>query len=106
MKYRFRDNFKQKVVIIGNREKLTLQLVTTTKLLKGYHEKQMIYAVKLNPIDKQKDLGEPEWLLEYEYIFPKKLTELPPPREVDHTIELVLGAQLVAKDHTRCPYPK
>ena len=56
----------------------------------------MIYAVKLNPIDKPN-----AWLSEYEDIFPKDLTELPPPREVDHAIDLISGAQPVAR---RRPY--
>ena len=52
----------------------------------------MIYAVKLNPMDKPKPANEPEWLSKFEDIFPEDLTELPPPRDVDHAIELILGA--------------
>ena len=49
----------------------------------------MVYEVKLNPLDKPNPLNEPEWLLEYEDVFPKDHTQLPPPRDVDHAIELI-----------------
>ena len=81
----------------GNRANPELQLVTATKLLKCFLKKQMIYAVKLNPVDKAKTANEPEWLSEFEDIFSEELSELPPPRDVDHAIELIPGAQPVAK---------
>ena len=57
----------------------------------------MIYAVKLNPIGKEPRAQDPEWLSEYDDVFLEELTNLPPEREVDHAIELVPGAQPVAK---------
>ena len=36
-------------------------------------------------------------VLEFLDVFPEELTNLPPDRELVHKIELVLGAQLVAK---------
>jgi len=71
----------------------TLQLVKDSKLLKGLRKKQPIYVVKLNPVEQEKSSGEPEWLSEYDDVFPEELTEMPPEREVDHEIELVPGAQ-------------
>ena len=52
----------------------------------------MVYAVKLNPLDKTNPPNEQEWLSEYEDVFPKDLTLWPPPKDVDHAIELIPGA--------------
>ena len=89
---RFKDGANTLVTVKGNRGTPILQLVTATKLLKCYRKKQMIYAVKLNPINKPKDTNELEWLAKYEDVFLEDLTELPPSREVDHAIDLVPGA--------------
>ena len=94
---RFKDWDKRDVTISGNRANPELQLVTATKLLKCFRKKQMIYIVKLNPVGKAKTPNEPEWLSEFEDIFSEELSELPPPRDVDHAIELILGAQPVAE---------
>ena len=59
---RFKDKSDTIVTISGNRGKPTLHLVSATKMLKAYKKKQMVYAVKLNPIDKPRDDNEPEWL--------------------------------------------
>ena len=56
----------------------------------------MIYAMKLNLVEKPKDVNELELLAEYEDVFCEDLTKLPPSREVDHAIELA-RAQLIAK---------
>ena len=55
---------------MGTTGKPTLQLVTTTNLLKAYKKKQMVYAVKLYPIDKPTNDDEPEWLSEFKDVFP------------------------------------
>lgn len=68
----------QEVVIVATRGDPKLQLVTATKLLKAYRKKRMIYAVKLNPVDKPKLQNEPEWLNEFSDVFSEDLTELPP----------------------------
>ena len=66
-------------------------------MLKACHKKQLVFAVKLNPIDKPKSPSEPEWLSKFESIFPEELIELPPPKEVDHEIQLIPRAQPIAK---------
>ena len=66
----------------------------------------MVYAVKLNPIDKPSAGNEPEWLSNYEDIFPKELTQLPPKREVDHAIDLIPGAQPVARRPYKMSVPE
>ena len=105
-KLRFKDRGNREVTISGNRAKPELQLVTATKILKGFRKKQMIYAVKLNHVDKAKTTNEPEWLSEFEDIFSGELSELPPPRDVDHAIELIPGAQPVAKRPYKMSLPE
>ena len=102
----FLDSQGQKAKVVGTHGKPELQLVTATKLLKGLRKRQMIYAVKLNPVDKEPRAQDPEWLSEYDDVFSEELTSLPPEREVDHAIELVPGAQPVAKRPYKMSVPK
>ena len=88
-KLSFTSLLGERVTTTGTRGDPKLHLVNATKLLKGYHKGQMIYAVKMNPSDKPHPPNEPEWLHEYVDVFPEELTQLPPQREVDHAIELV-----------------
>ena len=53
--------------------------------------------VKLNLTNKNPDMQDLEWLSKYAYVFLEELMDLPPVREVDHAIELVPGAQPIAK---------
>ena len=103
---RFKDRDKRDVTISGNRANPELKLVTATKLLKFFRKKQMIYAVKLNLVDKAKTTNELEWLSEFEDIFSEELSELPPPRDVDHASELIPGAQPVAKRPYKMSFPE
>ena len=41
--------------------------------------------------------SDPEWLSEYQDVFPEELTSLPPERELVQKIELIPGAQPIAK---------
>ena len=102
----FQDSRGEKATISGTRGKPKLHLVTATKLLKGYRKKQMVYAVKLNPIEKSSEHPLPESLSDFEDIFPEELTELPPPRDIDHAIELLPGAQPVARRPYKMSVPE
>ena len=51
--------------------------------------------MKLNPLDKPNFHHKPKWIFEFEDIFPKELTQRPPPRDVDHAIELIPRAQYI-----------
>ena len=105
-KLKFINSQGKQVVVIGTRGDPKLHLVSATKLLKAYRKKQMIYAVKLNPIDKPKSIDEPKWYSEFDDVFPEELTQLPPYREVDHAIELIPGAQPVARRPYKMSLPK
>lgn len=83
-----------------------LKPITTTKLLKGLHKNQMIYAVKLNPTGKNQDTNDPEWLSKYANVFLEELTDLTLVQLVDHAIELVPGAQPVAKRSYKMSVPE
>ena len=102
----FQDSHGEKATISGTRGKPKLHLVTATKLLKGYRKKQMVYAVKLNPIEKSSEHPLPESLSDFEDVFPEELTELPPPRDIDHAIELLPGAQPVARRPYKMSVPE
>ena len=77
-KLKFKNDRNQEAKFFGNRGNPTLHLISATKLLKHYCKNHMIYAVKLNPIDKSSAGNEPKWLSAYDDIFPKELTQLPP----------------------------
>ena len=77
-----------------------------TKLFKHSQKNQRIYAVKLNPIDKPSSKNKPKWLSTYADIFPEELSQLPPKQELDHTIDLIPGAQSVAKRPYKISVPK
>ena len=66
----------------------------------------MVYAVKLNPTNSEEKSPRPNWLKDYEDIFPEELSKLPPYREVDHAIELLLGAQQIAKRPYKMSIPE
>ena len=66
----------------------------------------MVYAFKLNPLDKPPPSSEPDWLVEYADVFLEELTQLPLPRDVDHAIDLIPRAQLVAKRPYKMSLPK
>ena len=65
---------KGRRLVVGTHGKPELQLVTTTKPLKGLHKCQMIYAVKLNPIGKEPRAQGPEWLSKYDDVFFEEFT--------------------------------
>ena len=94
---KFVTQLGEEVTIPGIGGDPKLQLVTATKLLKAYCKKKMVYAVKLNPLEIPKPSNEPTWLVEYADVFPEELTQLPLPRDVDHAIDLILGAQPIAR---------
>ena len=55
-----------------------------------------IYILKINKLGKEDEDQGPDWLKEYQDIFPEELTELPPDRELVHEIDLIPGAQPIA----------
>ena len=74
--------------------------VKANKIAKGYRKVLPIYILKLNKPNKLEESQDCEWLKEYQDVFPNKLTNLPPKRELVHGIELSYGTQPIA----RAPY--
>ena len=72
-------------------------MISTTKIFEHYQKNQRIYAIKLNPIDKPSSRNEPDWLSNYDDIFPKELTQLPPKCKIDQAIDIISCAQPIAK---------
>ena len=89
-----------KVEIQGRTRKSPLRVVKASKLVKGLRKGLPIYVLKLNKPDQEVEQSEPEWLDEYQDVFPEELTSLPPDRELVHEIELIPGAQPI----DRAPY--
>ena len=71
---KFKDDCNQEANIFCHQGNPSLYLISATKLLKHYRKNHMVYAVKLNPVDKPSVGNEPEWLSDYEDIFPEELT--------------------------------
>ena len=66
------------------------------RIVNGFRKGLPIYILKINKLEKEEKGQDPEWLKEYQDIFPKELTNLPPERELVHEIELILGTQSIA----------
>ena len=103
---RFITQLGEEVTIPGIGGDPKLQLVTTTKLLKAYCKKKMVYAIKLNPLESPKPSNEPTWLAEYVDVFLEELTQLPLPSDVDHAIDLIPQAQPIAKRPYKMSLPE
>lgn len=95
----------QKVEIKGRSGKNLLRVVKPSKIIKGFNKGLPIYVLKLNKPDQVEEGEGPDWLSEYQDIFPEELTNLPPERELVHEIELIPGAQSIANP-TRWRLPK
>ena len=90
----------QNVEIKGRSRKNPLRVVNPSKIIKGFNKGLPIYVLKLNKPDQVEEGEGPDWLSEYQDIFSEELTNLPPERELVHEIELIPGAQPIA----RAPY--
>ena len=96
----FTSSQGNRVKIQGRSGKNPLKVVKANKIAKGYRKGLLIYILKLSKLEKLEESQEPEWLKEYQDVFLEELTNLPPKRELIHEIELILGAQPIA----RAPY--
>ena len=90
----------KRVEVHGRSGKNPLRVVNSNKIVKGFKKGLPIYILKLNKPDQKTEGEDPDWLGEYQDVFPEELTDLPPKRELVHEIELIPGAQPVA----RAPY--
>ena len=86
-----------KVKIQGRSGKNPLKVVKDNKIAKGYRNGLPIYILKLKKSKKQEKNQDLEWLKEYQDVFLEELTNLHPKRELVHEIELIPGAQPIAK---------
>ena len=74
-----------------------LRVVKIAKLVKGLRKGLHIYVVKLNKLEGKLQEGEPKWLTQYDDVFPKELTNLPPSWELVHEIDLLPKTQPIAR---------
>ena len=96
----FQDCNNNQVQVLRESGKSPLRVVKAHKLIKGLRKGLPILAITLNKPSKLPNEGDPEWLKEYDDVFPEELTDLPPPRKLEHKIEIIPGSQPVA----RAPY--
>ena len=100
------DKSAQRAKVQGKNGIPKIQLVKANHLLKGAKAGQQIYVVKLNKIDPKENSQKPPWLDDYADVFPEELTNLPPPREVDHGIEIIPGSEPVSKRPYKMSLPE
>lgn len=93
----FLTSSQDRVLIHGRRGKAPLRVVKAKQLMKGLQKGLPLYVLKLNKPGLKTEQQEPEWLSEYQDVFPEELTDLPPNRGLVHEITLVPGAQPIAK---------
>lgn len=80
-----------------------LRSITTSQLAKFIRKGSQIYAIQVgyaNSKDKTTTLENIPVIQEFADVFPEEILRLPPKRDIDFTIELVLGAAPVS----RAPY--
>ena len=67
---------------------------------------QALQTSELEPSKKSPELEVVRVINEYPEIFPKDLPSLPPPREIELSIDLVLGTQPISIPSYKWPQPK
>ena len=93
----FIDSQENQALVSGRAGYAPLRIVKISKLVRGLRKGLPVYAVKLNKPEGKPKEGEPKWLIEYDDVFPEKLTHLPPPQELVHEIELLPRAQPISR---------
>ena len=94
------------VQVDGTTGKPKATLVEANKLLHGLRKNQQIYIAKLNKVENKEPKWEPAWLQQYSDLFPEDLMQMPPGRDIDHEIELILGATPIAKSPYKMYVPE
>ena len=102
----FLDKHKNRTEIEGVKGGTDVKLVKEEKILKGVRKGLQTGLVYVS-MGQEETLGkEPEWINEYDDLFPKELMELPPTRAIDHEIPLVPGSQPYAKSAYKMTVPE
>ena len=76
------------------------------RLMKGLKSGQQIFVVRLNKVKEFENEAELMWLQEHTDVFLEDLTNLPPPREIEHGIEIFLGSEPVSKRPYKMSFPE
>ena len=93
----FTSGLATQVQIQGRLSRNPVKIVKAKRIVNGFRKGLPIYILKINKQEKEEGGQDPKWLKEYQDIFSKELTNLPPERELVHDIELILGAQPIAR---------
>ena len=92
----FTSDLGVQVQIQGRSGKNPLKIVKAKRKANGFRKVLPIYILKINKPKKLEGGWDPCWLKEYQDVFSKELTNLPPKQELVHKIELIHGAQPIA----------
>ena len=104
--FSFLDDRNQEILVQGKNGKPKAKLSKAKRLMKGLKAGQQIFVVKLNKVKESENEAEPMWLQDYADVFPEDLTNLPPPREIDHGIEIFPGSEPVSKRPYKMSFPE
>ena len=96
----FTSSLGTQVQIQGRLGRNPLKVVKAKRIANGFRKGLPIYILKINKSKKVEEGQGPNWLKEYQDVFPEELTNLPLERELVHEIELTPRAQAIA----RAPY--
>ena len=72
--------------IQGTSRRSPLKIVKAKRIVSGFRKGLPIYILKINKPEREEEGQDPEWLKEYQDIFPEELTTLPPERDLVHEI--------------------
>ena len=84
------------VQIQGKLGRNPLKVVKAKWIVSGFRKVLPIYILKINKPGKEEEGQDLNWLKEYQGVFPKELTNLPPERELVQEIEHIRGAKPIA----------
>ena len=93
----FTDPQGSQALVSGRARYAPLRVVKIAKLVKELRKGLPIYAVKLNKLEGEPKEWDPEWLTEYNDVFPEDLIDLRPPQELVHEIDLLPRTQPIAR---------
>eukprot|EP00253_Pinus_taeda_P017798 PITA_17798 len=104
-----KDDHGEQQELQGIKHPVQIRPITASQLAKCIKKKCQIYAIQVgyaNQKDKTAMLGNIPVVQEFVDVFPEEVPGLPPKRDVDFTIELILGAAPVSRVPYRMSVPE
>eukprot|EP00253_Pinus_taeda_P010862 PITA_10862 len=105
----YKDDHGEQQELQGIKHPVQIRPITTSQLAKCIRKKCQIYAIQVgyaNQKDKTAMFGSISVVQEFVDVFPEEVLGLPPKRDVDFTIELILGVVPVSRAPYRMSVPE